>query len=52
MGHYILLIYFIYVLPWIEEKPVLKLKSTVLTPIHFRDIGITYIALKIVEGSI
>ena len=41
---------FLYVLPWIEEYPILKIKGKILRPAHFRDIGVTLLQIKIEEN--
>jgi len=44
-------VFYVYVLPWIEEKPQLRQNGQIKKPIHFRDIGITHIEIKIEEKS-
>jgi len=42
-------ILFLYVLPWIEEKPQLILDGEIKKPAHFRDVGVTLLQIKIEE---
>ncbi|AEH45140.1 hypothetical protein Thein_1272 [Thermodesulfatator indicus DSM 15286] len=40
---------FLYVLPWVEERPQLILDGKVKKPAHFRDVGVTLLQIKIYE---
>ena len=42
-------ILFLYVLPWIEEKPQLIIDGKIKKPAHFRDVGVTILQIKIEE---
>ena len=39
----------VYVLPWVEDAPVLKINNKDITPVHFRDVGIIKLGLSIQE---
>lgn len=42
-------LFFLHVLPWVEKEPIRINGIETILPRHFRDVGITYLAIKIEE---